>query len=146
MSSNILAAARISTAALAACACLISACTEALPREQPIQEVGDALVRAERASNEAAAAAADAKNEAARQAKLLIELRDLRLRAEESRRSCEASVQRMADAERAREEARKRAQKRAAAAAAAAEAVPTATPEPEKPKDPDYSPSDAPVQ
>jgi hypothetical protein len=135
---------RRSELVLAVFLCL-TGCAEALPRESPDKAFGDFLLRAEHAAAEAATQAAEARKEAAENARLLQEARQLAAQAEHARNECSANYQRMLDAEKAREAARRRAAAAAARAKAKAEAasqpaVPTPTPV----KDPEYSPSDAP--
>ena len=125
-------------------------CAEALPRELPEKEVGDALIRAERAAQAANKAATEAKASADKNAKLLEEARGLLVRAESARAECAGNYQRMQSAEAARRKAEQlraeRARKAAAAAAAArAAAEEAAVAEPPKEVDPEYSPSDAPI-
>jgi hypothetical protein len=125
------------------------ACAEALPRDLPEKEMGDSLIRAERAAQAANKAAAEAKELAEKNSKLLEEARGLLARAESARAECSSNYQRMLNSEEARRKAEAlralRARKAAAAAAAAKAAAEAPSQEPSRTDDPEYSPSDAPI-
>ena len=127
--------------------CFIGACSEALPRERPENEVGDALIRAEKAAADASRQAAAAKAQAEANAKLLAEARALVAQSEAARSECADHYRRITDAEKARELARRKAfAKRKMVEQPTEPALPAATPTPApQAKDPEYSPSDAPV-
>ena len=132
---------------VAAVILVLGACApEALPREQPEAMYAQAMQRAERASREAGRAALEAKRERERSAELLAEARALATRLESAERRCAEQVSRISQAEEARRRDSKRRVEQAKHEREAIEAVPTPVPTPVRPADPEYSPSDAPLE
>lgn len=119
---------------------------EALPREQPEAMYGQAMQRAERASREAGRAALEAKRERERAAELLAEARSLTTRLENAERRCAEQVSRISQAEDSRRRDAKRRVEQAKHEKEIIDAVPTPVPTPVRPVDPEYSPSDAPLE
>lgn len=124
----------------------LSACSEALPKYRLEEEFARSLERSEKVAEQAQQYREEIKQLAAENERLIEASRELTLRAEAAKQSCEQGYRRAKVTQAAREK-KMRAERLARARAAArvkAEAEQKAQ-EPAPSKEPEYSPSDAPL-